>query len=192
MFILFKKKYDYITINYNIKENNEYIKIFGKDFVKNNKYNCHIIYENEHYKLSEYLELNKYENNKILEIKLIGFNNIIIASCMFYKCKSLISLPNISEWNINNVTNMSCIFYGCISLISLPDISKWNTNNVTDMSWMFCRCESLISLPDISKWNTNNVTNMDYLFNGCKSLKMVGNTNFSDFKIDWDMGYEIF
>ena len=81
------------------------------------------------------------------------------------------------------------MFCGCISLISLPDISKWNTNNVTDMSWMFCRCESLISLPDISKWNTNNVTNMDYMFNGCKSLKMVGNTNFSDFKIDWDMKF---
>ena len=54
------------------------------------------------------------------------------------------------------------------------------------MSAMFNGCKYLISLPDISKWNTNNIIDMDYMFNGCKSLKMVGNTNFSDFKIDWD------
>ena len=52
------------------------------------------------------------------------------------------------------------MFYGCKSLISLPDISKWNTYNFTDMSYMFYGCKSLISLPDISKWNTDNVDNM--------------------------------
>ena len=50
---------------------------------------------------------------------------------------------------------MSHMFYGCKSLNSLPDISKWNTNKVTDMSGMFSECESLKSLPDISNWNTN-------------------------------------
>ena len=51
---------------------------------------------------------------------------------------------------------------------------------------MFYECESLISLPDISKWNTKNVSNMVGMFYECKSLKMVGNKNFSDFKIDWE------
>ena len=125
-----RKKYDCITINYNINENDKIIKIFGEKFVENNKNISQIIYEDEYYELSEYLELNNIGNNKILEIKLIGINNVINASYMFSWCKSL---------------------------ISLPDISKWNTNNVTDMSFMFC---------------------------GCKSLKMVGNKNFSDFKID--------
>ena len=49
------------------------------------------------------------------------------------------------------------MFYICRSLLSLPDISKWNTNKlstVTDISSMFYRCSSLASLPDISKWNT--------------------------------------
>ena len=48
---------------------------------------------------------------------------------MFLKCSSLISLPDISKWNINNVTNMSQMFYKCTLLISLPDISKWNNTN---------------------------------------------------------------
>ena len=52
------------------------------------------------------------------------------------------------------------MFYGCKSLKSLPDISKWNTSNVTDMSRMFYCFSSLSSLPDISKWKTSNVTDM--------------------------------
>ena len=45
---------------------------------------------------------------------------------------------------------MSYMFYKCNSLISLPDLSKWNTENVKDMTAMFCECNSLIDLPDIS------------------------------------------
>ena len=30
---------------------------------------------------------------------------------IFYECKSLKSLPDISKWNINNVTDMSYVFY---------------------------------------------------------------------------------
>ena len=54
----------------------------------------------------------------ILEIKLKGITNITNASCMFYKCSSLSSLPDISKWNTSNVTNMSCMFYDCFSLLS--------------------------------------------------------------------------
>ena len=59
---------------------------------------------------------------------------------------------------------MSHMFYWCKSLSSLTDISKWNTNNVSNMSYMFYKCSLLSSLPDISKWNTNNVTNMSHMF----------------------------
>ena len=45
------------------------------------------------------------------------------------------------------------MFYECKSLISLPDISKWNTSNVRDMNNLFDGCKSLISLPNISKWD---------------------------------------
>ena len=56
------------------------------------------------------------------------------------------------------------------SIISLPDISEWNTEKVIDINSIFYDCRLLKSLPDISTWNTKNVTNMKYLFGNCSSL----------------------
>ena len=81
-------------------------------------------------------------------------------SFAFHKCESLISLPDISKWDLLNVKSedgIESIFCQCISLISLPDISKWNTINIKEMSYIFHGCSSLISFPDISKWNTSNL-----------------------------------
>ena len=91
-------------------------------------------------------------------------------SFMFDGCSSLISLPDLSKWNIEKVKNLNFTFHGCSSLKYLPDISNWNTKNVTKMSYTFCNCSSLISLPDLSKWDTRNVTNMNGMFRGCSSL----------------------
>ena len=193
-----------IILNYKIDktetENNE-IKIFGKEFVENNKYNNIIILcEGKNYDLSEYFNIENYKNEKdILIIKLKNMNNItnvryMFSECsqllsisddisnmdmtkfndisnMFYKCSSLKSLPDISKWNISNINNIKEIFDGCKSLSLLPDISEWNVSNVTNINSMFHSCESLKSLPDISKWNTSKVTNMGFLFCVCESLK---------------------
>ena len=91
-------------------------------------------------------------------------------SYMFYRCSSLSSLPDLSNWNTTKVIDMNGLFNECSSLSSLPDISKWITNNTIDMSDMFNGCSSLTSLPDISKWNTNNVSYMRQMFKGCSSL----------------------
>ena len=63
------------------------------------------------------------------------------------RINNLLCLPKIT------VTNMERMFYECKSLISLPDLSNWNTNKVEYMNRMFSGCESLISLPDLSNWN---------------------------------------
>ena len=77
---------------------------------------------------------------------------------MFERCFALISLPDLSKWNISNIANMSYMFKGCNSLISLPDLSKWKTSNGNYMRGMFNECISLISLPDTSKLNTSSIT----------------------------------
>ena len=136
-----QRKYDinnYIIIEYRIGYYEEKIKIFGKNFVENNRIKCQIIFEDNKYELSEYFEIKNFANNNILQFKLIG---------------------------INNITNMEDMFHDCESLVSLPDISKWNTSNVTNMKEMFSCCKSLKSLPDISKWNTSNVTNIESKLN---------------------------
>ena len=137
-----------IKLKYRINKKGK-IRIFGAKFVENNK---------EKLKMEinrEIIELNKYyysqSINENIEIILIGMEKVTDMSCMFYKCSSLLSLPDISKWNTSNVNDMSDMFSGCSSLSSLPDISKWNTSNVNDMSCMFDECLSLLSLPDIKK-----------------------------------------
>ena len=56
------------------------------------------------------------------------------------------------------------------SLISLTDISKWNISKVSDIRQLFYDCKSLFYLPDISKWDTSNVTKIESIFKGPSSL----------------------
>ena len=117
-----------INIIYDINRNNnkEKIVIFGSIFVKNNKNKCKMIIDNREYKITEEYNV-KNHKKKLLNIQLKGIDIVTNMSNMFYKCSSLSSLPDISNWNTNNITNMSNMFEGCSSLSSLPDISKWNT-----------------------------------------------------------------
>ena len=65
------------------------------------------------------------------------------------------------------------MFSGCSSLLSLPDISNWNTENVSGMSHLFYKCSSLSSLPDISKWETKNTYDISFLFSECSKLSYI-------------------
>ena len=75
---------DYLQITYKIDKYDKKIKLFGKNFVENNKYHCNIKYENKLINLIEYFDISQHNNLKDkLEIRLIGINNIINASYMF-------------------------------------------------------------------------------------------------------------
>ena len=168
-------------------------KLFGKQFVLNNKDKVIMKINGKEYELKEYIGIDEIKERKIYIIELIGIEKITNMSYMFHEVTDIpdISkwdtsnvtnmsymfldskikrLPNISGWKTNNVRNMSNMFNGCNLLKLLPDISKWNTDNVTDMSFMFNNCNSLKNLPDISNWNTFNVKNMSYMFNNCSSF----------------------
>ena len=43
---------------------------------------------------------------------------------MFYQCKSLSSLPDISKWDISNVTKMSGMFNNCKDSLNIPSKFK--------------------------------------------------------------------
>jgi len=162
-----KKVKNRIKIIYRNKGNKQNIRIFGKNFVKNNKDKCYIIYEDTIYELTEKFEVKN--NKKILEIYLEGIDKITDASEMFCDCLLLTNLEDISEWDTSNITNMSKMFMNCESL-SFLDISKWNVINVTNIKYMFYGLKNLKKLSDLSGWNTSNVTNMSHLFENCESL----------------------
>jgi len=160
-----------MTIIYRINDNDNEIKLFGNDFVNHNKENCFLSINGKNHEFCEYLYKEEINNNQsTIEIKLKEIKTMTNLSYMFYYCLSLISLPDISEWNMSNVTDLSYIFSCCESLTNLSDISKWDISKVTNLSYMFDNCKKLSTLPDISIWSTNNVTDMSYLFNFCISL----------------------
>ena len=116
-----KMNIDEINIIYKVNDNK--IKLFGYDFVKNNKNNCKLIIDGKEEELKEFYNLwLSSANRNTLEIKLK---------------------------NITKITNMNNIFNECISLLSLPDISKWNITTVTNISGIFSECSTLSSIPDI-------------------------------------------
>ena len=134
---------DEITILYKIEFEDRIegkVRIFGRNFVKNNKNKCKIIIDEKKYEIKEELNINK---EKIIEIKLIEINNITDMSYMFSGCSSLSNLPDISKWNINKHANISFMFIGCSSLKSLPDLSKWDITYIRDISFLFYNCSSL-------------------------------------------------
>ena len=119
------------------------------DGKRNDSFNgSYSLFYNELSSIFEYSDKNQFNISEFLEIKNISF-----------------SLIN------DTVTDISSIFSGCGSLITLPDISKWNISNVVNMSNMFYGCNELIKIPDISKWNTSNIKDMRNLFYGCNALK---------------------
>ena len=134
------------------------LKLFDWEFVKNNKNHCKILLDNKELDLVDTLPIqynydynyiyNRELTNKYVEIKLKGMENVTDMSYMFYKCKDLLSVSNISDLDTSKVKNMSCLFYDCESLL-LPEILNWDTSKVTDISFMLYNCKSLNYKPDI-------------------------------------------
>ena len=158
-----------IIIKYKIGKENK-IRIFGDEFVKNNKASFQMIINDKNYNLDSFYNIKNEKENEILKIKLKQIKSVSNLSYMFSNCLALSELPDISNFDTNYINNMEYMFNECSNLSSLPDISKWNTNNVTNMKAMFQKCSSLTTLPDISKWNTSNVTDMSFMFNKCSKL----------------------
>ena len=78
--------------------------------------------------VNNYNSINSDNNMDFIQVSSTNNNKIKCIILIFSGCFSLISIPNISKWDISNVTNMLGLFEVCIKLISLPDISKWNTS----------------------------------------------------------------
>ena len=121
------------------------------EYYNNNEISENNLYQtfNEIYTFSDYSSINKKDEE---------FSNVSTVSSFYKKIAN--TIHNYS----NNSFILSGMFFNCLSLVSLPDISEWNINNVSDINFMFSNCSSLISLPDISKWNTINVNNMNSMF----------------------------
>ena len=151
-----------IKLKYKIKQDEEeFINIFGLDFVKENKDKCTMVIEGKEHELETRFNKKNFKK-QYLEIELKINKPLKDISCFFCYCSSLINISDaFSDLDVSCMTNFNFIFCGCSSLSQLPDISKWNMKSAQKINFIFSNCSSLKSLPDISKWNTSKISLME-------------------------------
>ena len=175
------------------------VKIFGEEFVKNNKDKFVLLVNEKIHELCVFLrrdEITIVQNLfkiglvqtqlftnmshmfekvccllSVLNISDLNTEHVNNMSGLFFSCTGLQEIPNLGYLNTSEVTDMSFMFESCTSLRNIADISNWNTSKVKTMKAMFESCESLFDLPDISNWDMSNVTDVSYMFNFCFLLK---------------------
>ena len=160
-------------------------KIFGADFVKENKNECKIIYNTKEYELKEYIEdIDKnYEHNKSIKIILIINVNITKLNRMLYDCKYLISIRFISKLENNNINESFSDYNSNNSSEKAIDSnrsenSKSFYNDTSEPSAISLKSNNSISINDslnkeyilLSNKIFCNITNMDSMFYGCSFL----------------------
>ena len=99
------KKYIYIEIEYKPNEKNENkVRIFGTNFINNNKEKCLIIYNEIEYQLKEYFEEidDNYNHKDQIIFKLKIISQIMDISYMFKECNTLFSFSDILFFNNDN------------------------------------------------------------------------------------------
>jgi surface protein len=154
---------------HNLGDEEVKIRLFGEEFVKNNKNNCNILINEKEQELTEFFKTK--QNEEIIKVRIIFKNEISDMSYMFSNCVELIHLPeNMSKWDISKVSNINYMFNACTELIKFPDLSLWNTSGITTMIGVFSNCENITSLPDLSKWDVRKVVDINNIFNGCLNL----------------------
>ena len=109
-----------IIIKYKVDNNeDDKIRLFGNEFVHNNKNKCKIIIDtNEEFGLYTHWYKHRIKND-IFEIKLKIIKPLTNIQGMFSMCNSLLSSSDFSNFDNSYVTNMSYLFYECSSLLYL-------------------------------------------------------------------------
>ena len=82
---------------------------------------------------------------------------------MFYECKSLTSIINLSKLDTSQVTNMAGMFVSCFLLTSL-NLSNFNTDKIIDIAVMFRGSKNLeyINLQNALISNSASIYNVRY------------------------------
>ena len=160
------------------KEGITVLKIFGEQFVKNNKNKCTLILHDDEkdeeyeYNLCAYLDLDFINSinsgRKLFKIFLVQTDYFYDLSFMFCECFTLMSVDGLTDLYYDQVTNMKSMFHSCFLLQEIK-IANINTSEVKDMSFMFESCKTL-SYINLSGWDTKNVKTMKAMFESCGNL----------------------
>ena len=184
--------------SYKIDRNKDKVKIFGENYVYNNKFRCIILYNNIILPLLEYFSLKNINKNiHRLNLLIIELEYNPNKSYMFHKCSSLetFSLLNnlqstireddddidkdemdISfqdkemKMNLTNLYNDETSIINKNSSLNESSINNTNKYNMNKENENISIISLLKSLPKISNYKTMYFNNMRAMFYGCTSL----------------------
>ena len=191
---------------FEIKSNendNAFDKIFGKNFVENNKNNIELeingikselieetklkiginnikmIIKNKLTKL-EYMFDECYSLKNIEQLKYLDTTEINDFSYMFNGC-SLKNLKGLENWNASNGQNFSHIFWENWHLSDINALKNWNVSNGKNFECMF-HCLDLEDINVLKNWNVSNGQNFSYMFYNCafNDIEAIKNWNVSN------------
>ena len=135
--------------------------IFGEEFVENNKNKLKLKIEGKIIDLCSKYIFNNYGESTV---EIIEKEPITNMKRMFYECENLLSLNDLSSWNMKNITNTSNMFSFCSRIENISSLYNWDMSNVTNTSGMFTGCTSINSIDSLKNWNMENVTDTSYMF----------------------------
>lgn len=119
------------------------------------------------------------------------------ASGLFYDCRHLKDVSDLSKVDVSRVENMDSMFYNYYYtnvnrsdyIITLESLASWDVSNVTNMSRMFYGRNRIKNLNGLGAWDTDNVTNMSYMFAGYHNGTIsYGSLEDISMLADWNVG----
>ena len=130
-------------------------RIFGSSFVNKNKDNCIMIHNGKEHKLIEYYEdiNNDYRYYESVTIQLKIDKNIQDISNICYKCKTLLSIKDISELDNSFILNLNESFSRLnsnSSIKSLKSESFYDDNSSLSQILSITKSNSTINFTDIN------------------------------------------
>ena len=178
-----------LKIKYYIKDcQGKEIKLFGEDFVKNNKNILSLIINN---KKSELVE-KTYVNEKYLEVilvqKSVNYDDeenkyIKNLSFMFNFCNfdyiTINEVKGRKKIDLSEVSDISYIFGNCVELKEIDVDFFKDMHKIEKMEFLFSGCKKLTNISNIDHLNTSKISSMKRIFNDCKMLE---NLNISTFE----------
>ena len=160
---------------------NQESRIFGKNFVENNKDKCLIIYEDKEYELKEFFEEidDNTNKNSLIEIKLKIIQDIKDMNNMFYECNNLLAVSVDIKLNKNPTLFETKENYSKNSLMSSSsEESQMNTLSKNETDNLYKKCDIISSSMSSIPINiTSDLINTNYIspINDAKSSPCIIN-----------------
>ena len=71
---------------------------------------------------------------------------------MFEKCKNLINIESLKNWDVSNCKDFSKMFKKCKNLSNIESLKNWKVLNTTQFSGMFAESQ-ILNLDVLNNWN---------------------------------------